>query len=422
MIASSQQPSRFRQLLGVFLHLTISVGGLIVARLLTTVTQMILARRMGLEDFGIYTSVYTLLGPAIMIASLGMDTWLLRQSNNIENFNRYISEVIWLRVFSTILCLAISIPFIVFDGDTPITFTITVLAAFSLFFELLLSTSYTILRAQLRNYAAAGLQVLVSAMLILMVWLMWSDDSPVVLVTSYRVFTSLVGVALMFWLLRHTVRFVWNIKAFWNIIKSARLYFTSDLLANVTGKADLTLVTILLDTTAAGTYGPALTVINTTFLVPTVLWQVFLPMMARQQVGSRGFRSIMWLNILVNGLYGIVCTVMVTLAAPQLIDILFGHEFIAAVPLLQIMSLIPLVKSFNFSLTIYMVVRDRQGLRTSMLAISAIFNVIANLVILPIYGLTGAAWVNLVTEFVTFACYAYGAFLTNRGAREHSAA
>jgi O-antigen/teichoic acid export membrane protein len=398
----------------VMLHVVIAVGGLILARLLTSVTQVLLARRMGLADFGVYTSVYTLLGPAIMLASLGLDTWLLRQSHDPAALASYISEVIWLRVFTAVALMLVSIPIVLLNGDPSITFSITLLAALGLICELLLTTSHTILRAQLRNYAAALLQVLVAGLLILLIWLFWSDQAPLVATTSYRLLASLVGVTLMVWLLRHNVRFVWQPSTFWKLIQQGRIYYAADLLANITGKADLTIVALLLGTVAAGTYGPALTIINTTFLIPTVLWQVFLPILARQPTGSRSFRWTMGIHLVSNVLYGLFWAALVFFGAKPLIELIFGVEYRDAIVLLQIMSLIPLLKSINFCLAIYMVVRDRQGLRAMLLAVSAAVNMAGNLIAIPLFGLVGAAWVNLITEIITFGCYAYGAWVAKQ--------
>jgi|HigsolmetaAR201D_1030396.scaffolds.fasta_scaffold02211_5 O-antigen/teichoic acid export membrane protein len=401
----------------VLLHMVVAVGGLVIARLLSTVTQFVLARRMGVASFGIYTSVYTLLGPAIMFAGLGLDTWLLRQSHDTETLKTAISEVLWLRLFVTLALMAISIPFVVFLGDTGITLTLTVLAAVSLLLEFLLQTSHTILRAQLRNYAAGFLQVLVAVLLFLLIWFIWSDQAMPERVSTYRMLSSIVGIGVMAWLLRKNLRFVWDIKRFWYLITQGRMHYAADLLANVTGKADLTMIAAMLGAVASGIYSPALTIVNTTFLIPTVLSQVFLPILARHPRGSREFRWTFAFHLATNALYGIFWAVILFFGASPLILTLFGQEYFDAILLLQIMSLIPFFKSFNFCFALYMVVRDRQGLRVAMLSVSALVNVVANLIALPLFGLIGAAWVNLFTEIVTFMCYAYGAWLTMRASK-----
>jgi O-antigen/teichoic acid export membrane protein len=154
-----------------------------------------------------------------------------------------------------------------------------------------------------------------------------------------------------------------------------------------------------------------------TFLIPTVLWQVFLPALARQTPGARGFRWTMGLHVAGNLLYGLLCSAALFWWTAPIVDLLYGAQYGEAVPLLQIMSLIPLLKSINFCTAIYMVVRDRQGLRAMLLAIGATVNAVGNLIVIPLFGLTGAAWVNLGTEAIVFLCYAYGAWVAMRSRR-----
>jgi O-antigen/teichoic acid export membrane protein len=401
---------------GVMLHAGVAVAGVILARLLTSLTQIVLARLMGVADFGTYISVYTLLGPAVMIASLGLDTWLLRQSGDTA-FERYISEVFSLRLLAVAGLMLIGVPAVLVSGDPAITLPITVLAAIGLACELLLTTAYTVLRAQIRNYAATLLQVLVAGLLILLIWLAWDARTPLMAATGYRLLSSLAGIILMAWLLRRNLRLVWQPRDLLRMIKQARVYFVSDLFANITGKADLTLVALLMGAFSAGIYSPALAIINTTFLIPTVLWQVFLPALARQAPGTRGFHWTMGIHVAGNLLYGLLCSATLFEWTTAIVHLLYGAQFGESVPLLRIMSLIPLLKSINFCTAIYMVVRDRQGLRAVLLAIGAMVNAAGNLIAIPIFGLTGAAWVNLGTEVIVFLCYAYGAWVAMRGRR-----
>jgi O-antigen/teichoic acid export membrane protein len=402
---------------GVMVHAGVAVAGVILARLLTSLTQIALARLMGVAAFGAYTSVYTLLGPVVMIASLGLDTWLLRQSGAGAAFERYISEVFSLRLLMVVALMLVGVPAVLVSGDPAITLPITVLAAFGLICELLLTTAYTVLRAQIRNYTAALLQVIVASLLILLLWLFWDARAPLLVATGYRLLAGLVGAALMAWLLRHNLRLVWQPRDLLQMVKQARVYFASDLLANVTAKCDLTLVALLMGAVATGIYSPALTIINTTFLIPTVLWQVFLPVLARQEPGSRGFHWTMSVHLAGNLLYGLFWSGVLFAWAAPIVQLLYGAQFGDAVPLLRIMSLIPLLKSINFCTAIYMVVRDRQGLRAVLLAIGAVVNAAGNLIAIPLFGLTGAAWVNLGTEAIVFLCYGYGCWVAMRGLR-----
>ncbi|NJP07615.1 MAG: hypothetical protein HC837_19350 [Chloroflexaceae bacterium] len=178
-------------------------------------------------------------------------------------------------------------------------------------------------------------------------------------------------------------------------------------------------MTIFIGSLAAGIYNPALTLINTTFLVPHVVWQVLLPMIARQQYHTRLLRWVVGLTSVGNLVYGGFWALVFWYAADWLVLHVYDEQYLAAAPLLQIMFLIPLFKSFNFCWTTLMVAHDAQVRRTTLQAIGAVFSIAANLMFLPVYGLLAAAWVNVAAEIILFVCYGYGAWYTLRPRSAH---
>ena len=286
-----------RSSLAVVLNVVIAVGGVLIARLLGAITQVVLARLFGVAGNGLYTSIYTLLGPALILASLGLDTWLLRQSSNSAMLDRMISYVLTLRllVASVVLCALASM--ILLIGEEGFTLTLVAFGAATVLVEMLLATGAVALRAQLRNWQAAMLQVMAAGLLIGAVGLMPRGVLSVATVVELRFLVGLLGLGVLIWLLRHSLRPAWQFGQLLSVLRETRIFFISDILANIALKADLTIVTILIGSLAAGIYGPALLIINTTFIVPMTAWQVLLPTLVRAfQVGRRG-RTILWLAI-----------------------------------------------------------------------------------------------------------------------------
>lgn len=406
----------------IVFNVGIALVGVVIARILGSVTQIVLARLMGVADFGMYTTLYTLLGPVIMITSLGLDTWLLRQTKNTATLNTAIGQVFVLRVIATAILMLLAVMLVAATGRASITVPI-VLAALGLTVELLLTTAHTALRAQVRNRAASLLQILVAGCTVLLIVFFWKQRLPLLAATGYRLIADALGLALVFWLLRHSLRLdVWRSASLSSMLKQAMPYFASDLLSTTALKADLTIVALLLGAIGAGIYGPALTIINTTFLIPTVAWQVLLPILSHQHPRSRTFRLTLALMLIGNVLYGICWAAILWWKSDFLITLLFQAAYLDAVPLLRIMSLIPLLKSINFCWALVMVARDRQVFRTKLLSIGAAFNVLGNVVSIPFFGLVGAATINLITEVVLLICYTYGAWHTLQRYDEHSAA
>jgi O-antigen/teichoic acid export membrane protein len=409
-VALSRKNWRSHASTGLALNVGVAIAGVLVARLLGSLSQVALARLMSLTDFGTYTTLYTLLGPVVMITSLGLDTWLLRQSGHVDDFDSVISQVFALRLLATGGLMVVAICVLFASGKTSLELPI-ILAALGLTCELLLTTAHTVLRAQHRSAAAAMLQVIVPGLAIGLIWVLWNAYAPLLTATGYRLLSDVVGVGLLVWLLRrsfHGLR--WRPRQLLRMIKQARAYFAADLLSSVALKADLTMVALIVGAVGAGIYSPALLIINTTFLVPAVAWQVLLPVIARLQPTARGFRWTVGLAVLGSLAYGLFWAVALRWASTWIIDLVFSAEYLAAVPLLQIMCLIPLLKSLNFCSAMVMVARDDQVLRTKLLAIGSVVNVAANALFIPLFGLAGAAWVNLVTEIILLVAYSGGAW------------
>lgn len=400
----------------LFMNVGVAIGGVVLARFLGVITTIFLARRMP-ENYGLYTALYTLLGVVIIFSSFGLDTWLLRQGANPETLRAQIRRVFSLRLFATLALMVIGIALLIGTAQPGMTFTLLLISGAGLLFELLLTTGHTALRAQGRSQSAAVLQVVAAGLYtLLLIWL-WPQSANISLnaATGYRMIAGGLGVALMLWMLRGSLRIVWAPRDFGRLAVEARAYFASDILANIALKADLTLVTLLIGATAAGIYNPALVIINTTFIVPSIAAQVLLPVLARPTLPQREFRWILGLSVAASLAYGLTWLAALTWESELIIATVFQQDiFLPAAQLLQIMAVIPLLKSINFCWVMVMVARDRQGLRTRLQAAGSIFNIAGNLIWIPLFGLVGAAWVNMVTEVVLLTCYSYGAWVVLR--------
>ncbi len=393
--------------------LVVAVGGTILARMLSTVIQIVLVRRMGIEDFGLYTTLFALLSPVIIAASLGLDMWLLQQSKDAQILHKSIGRVFSLRLLvATLLMLGI-MPFVI-SRNPRFTFVIVAAAAAGLIWDLLLTTIDSALRAQIRSITATLLQFAVAAGLLILIWFGWSTTAPFFVAVGYRLLATGLGLLVGWWLLRDSLRLIWQPRQWLKTIQQARVFFVSEILANITLKADVTMVALMIGSVATGLYSPVLTLVNTTFLVPNITAQILLPIIIRQPIGSRWYRLTVRLALAGSVVYGLFWLGMFTWGARWLIQLLYGAEYGGAAPLLQIMCLIPMMKSFNFCSTTLMIAHNHQLLRTKLQAWGALSSLGGNLIALPLIGLVGAAWINTLTEFVLLVAYGYGAIISSR--------
>ncbi len=365
---------------------------------------------LGVADFGTFTALYALLSPLVIVAGLGLDTWLLRQGGDEHTLDQAIGQVLVVRLGSLVVLGVVVGAGLLAAGWPPLAVPV-LLAALGLGCEFLITTAAAALRAQVRNVAATLIQVLGAAMWLGLVWQAQIPTAPLLVATGYRCAAAVLGAAIAVWWLRaQLVRHTWQARSLWNVVVRSRAFFIADLLANVALRADLVLIALLIGAVGAGIYSPALTIINMTFLVPTAVWYVVVPLAARQRANRAEFLRLLLLLLTASVLFGTICALVFTTGAAPLITLVFGPQYRAAVPLLQIMAAVPLLKSINFCWGLVMVVHDAQRARVRVLAASTAFNIVTNMMALSIFGVVGVAWVNVATETLLVGGYGYGAW------------
>jgi O-antigen/teichoic acid export membrane protein len=86
---------------------------------------------------------------------------------------------------------------------------------------------------------------------------------------------------------------------------------------------------------------------------------------------------------------------------------LLGTKYTFTGELLTILSPIMFLKSISFACAVVLVVVGWQHRRIVTQFISAVFNVLANIIILPIFGIVGVSWMYVVSEFMIVIGYAW---------------
>ena len=100
----------------------------------------------------------------------------------------------------------------------------------------------------------------------------------------------------------------------------------------------------------------------------------------------------------------LVVTLLVYIFAPLISDILCGKEFVAAVPLIRIMTLVIFFGEINYLVGIVGLINmNGQNYFFRSVIITGLFSVAFMLLMAPYYGATAAAWAMSFSEILLFA-------------------
>lgn len=192
------------------------------------------------------------------------------------------------------------------------------------------------------------------------------------------------------------------------LLRAGWPFLINGLLASVFFSIDVFILRPLKGAAAVGLYGISYQVINTLLIVSSTFTLVLFPQLARQAGENRAALARTY-HLAVRLLLALAlpCAVAVTALAPALVQIVGGKDYLpgAATALRLIIWLIPF--SFVNGVTQYVLIALGQQRRmTRAFVATVLFNVAANLAVIPFFSYRGAAVVSVLSEVVLMAPFA----------------
>ncbi|MDA3946041.1 MAG: flippase [Helicobacteraceae bacterium] len=162
---------------------------------------------------------------------------------------------------------------------------------------------------------------------------------------------------------------------------------------------------------AAGVYNVAFTVMVAVYLIPGVLYQKFLlPKLHRWAHHEREkFYKVYRLGNLAMLVLGIIAMLLVWLLSDWAVPLLFGNEYTKAIALLNILAISAPIIFVAFSAGATLVTQEHMKRKVQYMGLVAIINVGLNLILIPFYSAIGAAVATVISNLILLMLYYFGA-------------
>ena len=164
-------------------------------------------------------------------------------------------------------------------------------------------------------------------------------------------------------------------------------------------KVDAILLSLLQNDHAVGVYGAAYKIIETLVFFPAMVVGLVYPLFSRYIFTKREtFLTIANTTLKFFLLIIVPLVIFVQFLAPDIIHIIGGDDYDASIGILRIL-IFALASIFIGQLfTNMLIAANLQKKLMIILLVAATFNIIANILLIPIYSYTGAAIVSVITE------------------------
>ncbi len=382
----------------------------ILGMVLLFAMHTILAQQVGASGYGIFSYTLTLTAMLAMFTGLGWPTAIMRLvAQYVEQQNWDLLRGVIVRSHEMTLLVSVVVSIVLWlvasEGNVDADLAVSIRYA-----SILLPIMALVL---LRRRVLLGLRKikasiipdeLIIPLFVVVVLCLLNASGAEEALRIYLCVTAVVASATALYMWHCLPQPVRNIKSTYDTRTWLALSFplllasTSQLIMNHT---DLMLLGVMVDMEDVGLYSAAHKIATLNTFIMTAINTVGAPMLAAAFFGGRyeEIRKIMRLSMLWSTL-GALPLFLVMVFVPKLLLGFFGEQFEAGDPLLRILALGQLLNAMTGLAGSALTMTGREGVFAKLMGTMAIANAVADLIVIPIWGATGAAVVTTTSVAV----------------------
>lgn len=360
-------------------------------------------RYLGAEGFGILTSgiAFTLIFG--VIADLGLSPLIVREVSRDKSLHsRYTGNTIVIKLFLSIVTLAAMAVIINIQTHSSLMIHVIYILALWVVVNSFSQLFYSIFQAHEKMEYQSISSIINSVILLLGVIYGISAGLGVLwFAFIYLIASAIVLVYCSFIYLtkfkKPTFETNWP---FWKLTIMAALPLSmTSILSIISFRIDMVLLSSIQGVVAVGWYGAAYKLIEILMFIPMVYTSAIFPVLSNFHVSSKDSlrllykKSIQYLTIL-----GLPIAAVTTIYAQDIIILLYGNSYYPAVIALQILIWTTPFLFLTYVFSTLLISINKQNVLLKITFVAMIFNVAANILLIPGYSYIAASAITVITE------------------------
>lgn len=388
-----------------------SMMGMVLGQCAALFSSLVMGRMLGAEGLGIYTFALTFSGVIFLFLNLGIGSVFQRNiSQDMSSAGKNYANALALRIFFSLpISLVISIA------------TVYVTHRKEEIWMFLLACIYTGLTG-IFSLVSEGISA-IEKFQITFVFSM--AQKTLCLITTF--FTLYFTRSLLIMLICHDIIFVFLIiaellyvnKVLCKIKLEIDIVFCKRILKEsfptifgsaaeyLSLKSDILILTFLIGETAAGLYSISSNVYIAASFVPLAMAKAATPTFNRMVSNKENVKNLVRKTFQIMTITSVMLILGIFVIGRFGIILLWGNDFEGATDSLRILSISLLFMPANRFLEYMLVGLKRQLLVAKCTIVGAVFNIIANILLVPLIGLNAVAYTTVTTEFIVMALELY---------------
>ena len=381
----------------------------VFALVITLIVSIYVARHLAPEKYGMLNYALSLVVLVIPLTKIAYDTIIIRDLVNQKNSqNLILGSAFALRSIGGFVCWGLIFLITTLWIDQKIkqdTIFIISLIAFSqgfyvidFYFQAHITSRFTVYS---KSIAAIGAAIWSFLMIFL-------KANVIYFAYAYLIQEVLIILGLIFFFQTKTRQlFYWKFE--WQIakqqIKTSLPLIFSLLVIGINLKIDQVLINIFLDHKAVGEYAAAAKISEAWYFLPSALLSSYFPEIIKQ-IKQQDLVKQKIINLCAILFYlAFAVAIIMMLTADFLVVFIFGKAYIAGASVLKIHIWAGVFIFTGIPITKLLIANQLEIYHVYGKSFAALLNVVLNILLIPKYGIQGAAWSTLIS-------YAIGSFFS----------
>lgn len=375
----------------------------IAQSILQLIIGMISARYLGPANYGLISYAGSIVAFALPIMKLGFDATLVYELvENPDKEGEIMGTSLGLNIFSSFLCIGGVALFasIANFGQTE-TIIVCVLYSISIFFAALEMIQYWFQHKLLSKYSSVIMLVSYLVVSAYKIFLLATQRSIYWFALSHSVEYGVIAILLIaFYYKKGGSRLKFSFSIIGKMLNRSKYYILAALMIVVIQNTDHIMLTKMVGEAENGFYAAAITCAGMAQFVFYAIMDSFRPLIL-----STKKKNEMEYEKNISRLYGIICYLAIlqslafTLFAPIIVKILYGFEYVATIPVLQILTWYSCFSYIGTVRNIWLLAEGKQKYLPAINFTGVVLNIGMNAFMIPMWGACGAAFASFLTQF-----------------------
>lgn len=377
----------------------------IVQMIINLVVGMLSARLLGPSNYGLINYACSIVAFAVPVMQLGLSSIMVHElMKDPDNEGEILGTSICMSLVSSLLCVVGVTAFaMVANAGEQETIVVCILCSMVLVFQSIELVLYWFQAKLWSKYTAIVMFFAYIVTAVYKIILLLTGKNVYWYAISQSIDYALIAMGfLYFYRKKGGQKFSVSLSRAKSLFSQSHHYIASALMVTLFSQTDRVMIKNMLDDAATGFYSCAVTCVGMTNFVFAAIIDSMRPSIFenKHQSKEKYENAIEVLYCIIIYLALAQSAAMMILAKP-IISLLYGVEYISAIPVLQIMVWYTTFSYIGAVRNIWILAENKQKYLWKINLIGAITNIILNYVMIPILGINGAALATVITQLFT---------------------